>query len=1221
MAKLWKAMLACMIILQGVVVSVWTEQAHAAPSGTLNDPYIILTADDLSDIRLNLSAHYRLGANIDLADYDHDGAGPDTGGWMPIGAVNDTTSNAFTGSLDGNGYTISNMKINRPSMQFVGLFGSIDGAALLRDIRLPDIQVIGNSIVGGIVGSSVNGTISSSYATGTTRVTGQAPPPYNVAVNAGGLVGLNVNGVIENSYAVVDVSGWNRLGGLAGTNFGTIRNAYAAGRVTGYEEIGGLVGYNSGGTIVNAYAAGSSYGSMTVGGLVGRNDTGGTASSSYWNEDTTGLAGSALGAGMTSEQMKDAATFGWDPSMWGIVEGETYPYLRAFGMGIGVDPLAATTYSLQPGQDAVSVTGSVYHETAMEPIDVRYIIRDSNGTAITEALHTTSGSSALRSINRRFELSGYANGSYTLTVLATDSHRTAVGSTLTFTVDAGAAAPPTVQFTNNNGAWTQSASTTVTVSDSGGGIDASTSRYSWSTDSATPGPGSIWTSFASGDTLSRTGVNGEVYLHIRVKDNSGNTANVASNRFRLDIAAPTVHVSMAKDDSTEYGNDTWTNQPVTVSYSATDANGVALNDYSIDGGTTWIPYTGAIILQDDGIHSVSLRAVDEAGNETIVQRTVKVSASGLMLTPTLTVQSGSAYTSGSWTNESVTASVYAEAGLSGMASLTYTLGGGAPQGYVNEDPIVVSQEGQHAMQFHLADGAGNTMSASLIINIDMTAPSVGFGMNGSETLAQTASTTVTVTDTASGVDHSSLEYAWSSDTTTPAADWTSFANGDTLSRSGVSGDAYLYIRAQDLAGNTTDAVSNRFRLRAAASYASEPTATKPVIDVNGTALDPGSIDLTKPSVTVDVIPKDGKAYVSIPANILLDFAGRNDSFFIEIATPYGSYQMPVNLAAFIPGLEDLLAARNLKAENISFKITLTDKSDDKDIQRAFADSLPKADVMGAIVDFHLEVADSKTGLSIGTVEQFNKKLTRVIPMPKSMNSMPGQWGAFRNNESTNKFEFVPARAVQVDGVWYVMIHSDTNSVYAVARNPVNFDDMSEHWGKPHIELAAAKGLIEGVGGDRFDPNQSITRAEFTAMLIRVLGYGRSTDTSSPYRDVQTGSWYFDIVVQATELGLLDFAGGSSFKPDQTLTREEMASMLAALIALEELPMSKEAVSLDGYKDVGNIDSAYLEDVQTIVTLNIMTGIGSDVFSPTGESTRAQAGVVLVRTLTALGMMD
>ena len=1410
MKKSITQLLVFLLLIQLFTVSTWTQRAYAAPSGgsgTLLDPYIILNEDDLSDIRDDLSAHYKLGANINLSDYDYDGSGPDTGGWLPIGSVNDTTSNSFTGSLDGNGYTISNMKINRPTIMNAGLFGKIDSTALLSNIRLRDIQIVGSNYAGGLVGRQIGGKIESSYVTGSIHVTGQAPPPSNVSVNAGGVAGLLDSAIIENSYAVVDVSGWTRIGGLVGTNAGTIKNSYAAGRVNANSEVGGLVGYNtnSSGIITNSYAAGSVNGSSLVGGLVGRNDSGGTATSSYWNIDTTSRADSAVGSGLTSEGMKQTAAFGWDSSVWGIIEGVTYPYLRAFGMGIGVDPLAVTTYSLQPGQDAVSVTGSVYHESATEPINVQYIIRDSAGDTVTQANYATNDSDALRSINHRFSLSDYDNGDYTIAVIATDSHLTSVGTMLAFTVNDSGAAPPAVHFTNNDGSWTRSASTTVTITDSGGGIDTASLQYIWSTDSATPGPGSTWTSFASGDTLTRSGVSGDIYLHIRAKDNSevtanvvsnrfrldnivpsinismvnddssayvndtwtnqhvtlnqsttdangvvtndysvdggtswipytvplileddgihsisfkavdeagnetiaqrivkidstapaisfatngsetlaksasttvtvtdaasgantsslryawttnaatpasgwntfvsgaplsidtvdgerylhieasdtlGNTANVVSNRFRLDNTAPSINITMTKDDSSAYTNDTWTNQSVTLIQSATDANGVVTNEYSVDGGTSWNPYTAQIVIEDDGIHLLSFRAVDAAGNETTVHRTVKISSSGLLLTPTLTTLGGDPYVSGSWTNESVTVSVYAQAGDSGITNLTYTMDSGSPHAYVNEDPITLSLEGQHTLRFDVEDGAGNTFNATLAVNIDLTRPSVTFESNGSEMLSLTASTTVTVTDGASGVDAASLQYAWTSDTTTPSSGWSSFTNGEALSKNGVNGDAYLHIRATDLAGNTINVVSNRFRLYVASS--STPTATKPSIDVNGVALDPDSIDLTKPSLLLDVTPKDGKAFVSIPASLLLDFAGKKESFFFEIKAPYGSYQLPVNLGSFIPGLQGLLASSNLKAEDISFKITLTDKSSDKDIQQAFTDKLPSGSVMGAIVDFHLEVVNIKTGRSIGTVDQFNKALTRVIPMPKNRSSMPDQWGAFRYNEATEAFEFVPARAVQIDGVWYVMIHSYTNSVYAVARHPVSFKDTLTHWGKPYVDLAAAKGLMEGVGGDRFAPDRSITRAEFTAMLIRALGYSGSTGASSLYDDVRTGSWYNDIVATARELGLLDFIGGTNFKPDQALTREEMASMLAAVIAREHASLAKQQANLDHYKDAGDIDAAYLEDVRIVVQLNLMTGTSAHTFSPEGQSTRAQAAAVLVRTLRALEMID
>lgn len=393
------------------------------------------------------------------------------------------------------------------------------------------------------------------------------------------------------------------------------------------------------------------------------------------------------------------------------------------------------------------------------------------------------------------------------------------------------------------------------------------------------------------------------------------------------------------------------------------------------------------------------------------------------------------------------------------------------------------------------------------------------------------------------------------------------------------------------------------------------------IDKGGVDLDPASIDLTKPSVTLETAPKDGVAYVSIPASILASFEGKNATFFIEIKSPYGSYQVPVNLASLIVGLQDLLASNDLKAEDISFKVTLTDKSGDKDIQAAFEEGLPYGSAMGTIVDFSIQVVNAKTNEVIGTAEHFSKALTRVIPMPKNVTGMPEQWGAFRYDETTRKFGFVPAKIVQIDHVWYVMVSSYTNSVYVVAHNPVTFSDVQKHWSESAVELAAAKGLVYGVGGGKYEPNRTVTRAEFAVMLVRALGYGQQTSGGLSYDDVKPDAWYYDAVTEAKALGLLSFAGGKSFRPDQPLTREEMASMLAAVVTLEKLPMPQQQLDLNGYTDIRSVNAAYMEDVRIMVQLSIMTGTGVDQFSPKGETTRAQAAVVFIRTLQALGWMD
>lgn len=239
-----------------------------------------------------------------------------------------------------------------------------------------------------------------------------------------------------------------------------------------------------------------------------------------------------------------------------------------------------------------------------------------------------------------------------------------------------------------------------------------------------------------------------------------------------------------------------------------------------------------------------------------------------------------------------------------------------------------------------------------------------------------------------------------------------------------------------------------------------------------------------------------------------------------------------------------------------------------------------------------------------------------------MKSMPEYWGAFRYNESENNFEFVAATKMQINGIWYVTIRSNTNGVYVVAQNDVVFSDVYRHWGRPYIELAAAKGLVEGVGGYRYAPEQSVTRAEFTAMLVRALGRGTATSGMKPYNDVNTSSWYFDVIAKAKVLGLLDFVSSSSFRPNQPITREEMASMLAAIIALEKPEwIAQRAISLDNFKDIDRINIKYLSDINLVVRLGLMNGTSNTVFSPQGITTRAQAATVLVRTLQLLDMID
>ncbi|QMV40966.1 S-layer homology domain-containing protein [Cohnella cholangitidis] len=113
---------------------------------------------------------------------------------------------------------------------------------------------------------------------------------------------------------------------------------------------------------------------------------------------------------------------------------------------------------------------------------------------------------------------------------------------------------------------------------------------------------------------------------------------------------------------------------------------------------------------------------------------------------------------------------------------------------------------------------------TVTLAIDETKPSVLFGTNGRATAATSASSMVTVSDTESGVDSASLQYAWTQSAAVPAGGWTTFGDGDTLSQTCGDGSWYLHVRASDKVGNIVDAVSNPFVLDNTAPAATVSTS-------------------------------------------------------------------------------------------------------------------------------------------------------------------------------------------------------------------------------------------------------------------------------------------------------------------------------------------------------------------------------------------------------------
>ncbi|MDI9356119.1 MAG: GLUG motif-containing protein [Chitinophagaceae bacterium] len=268
--------------LQASVTQILTILPPISYKDRDNDGLIEISyIEQLDSIRYNLYGicnssicnGYELTRNLDFKDPSSYGSGSvnisyTTGsGWDPIG---NTSVGSFNAIFEGGNNYINNLYINKPTINYLGLFGRTDANSHIRNIGIRNVSVSGNNLVGGLVGLNNGGMINQSYATGS--VLGS----FNTSIynNIGGLVGWNrSSGRINGSYATVSVSGYSNIGGLVGLNdVGTISQSHATGYVSGSDGVGGLVGDNYKGEIVQSYATGSVSGSQRVGGLVGYSD-------------------------------------------------------------------------------------------------------------------------------------------------------------------------------------------------------------------------------------------------------------------------------------------------------------------------------------------------------------------------------------------------------------------------------------------------------------------------------------------------------------------------------------------------------------------------------------------------------------------------------------------------------------------------------------------------------------------------------------------------------------------------------------------------------------------------------------------------------------------------------------------------------------------------------------------------------------------------------------
>ncbi|MCL2012871.1 MAG: hypothetical protein FWG75_08815 [Cystobacterineae bacterium] len=380
---------------QTLRISIRDGQARNRPIPVSQDS--LRAFNSYANTEEGLKKHYRLVENVTLPPPP-----ANESNWTIIGSASvypPFSASPFTGSFDGGGFSLFGLRAQDFINDYQGLFGYIEGA-VIENLGLIDVWVVGNNYAGALVGGSDGGTVRNCYAAGDVNGSsafstlgglvgenrgrvqnayfsgnassfssaGGAASGGLVGINhgmvqdshatgtassgyaAGGLVGINQGtGTVQGSHATGTVTArlyYAHVGGLVGENWGRVQDSHAMGDVIGGEpyygsngSAGGLVGVNHGGTVQSSYATGRVSSGTVVGGLVGNNI--GTLQNSYARGSVSGR-GEYIGGlvGSNSGTVQHSYATGSVAGLYRSVDEYYYAYCAIGGLvGMNVGTL------------------------------------------------------------------------------------------------------------------------------------------------------------------------------------------------------------------------------------------------------------------------------------------------------------------------------------------------------------------------------------------------------------------------------------------------------------------------------------------------------------------------------------------------------------------------------------------------------------------------------------------------------------------------------------------------------------------------------------------------------------------------------------------------------------------------------------------------------------------------------------------------------------------
>ncbi|GAE09252.1 hypothetical protein JCM10914_5606 [Paenibacillus sp. JCM 10914] len=307
-------------------------------------------------------------------------------------------------------------------------------------------------------------------------------------------------------------------------------------------------------------------------------------------------------------------------------------------------------------------------------------------------------------------------------------------------------------------------------------------------------------------------------------------------------------------------------------------------------------------------------------------------------------------------------------------------------------------------------------------------------------------------------------------------------------------------------------------------------------------------------------------------------------------------------------LSGLAGDTALDTAQITLTATTLEEADaNKRLAEAARTSGAKLSTAGVWIMFELQLTTAAG--KVVSLKEFEQPIMLELPIkPGTDSKRTALYGLF----PTGALDYIGG--VKKDGrIAAAVTHFST---YGLLNFEKSFTDVpSSFWAAEVIGDLAAKQLVEGISADRFGPNQRITRAEFAAMLVRLLDL--PAEAALPFTDVAADKWYADAVAAAVQAGIVNGRSEDTFAPDAPIKRQEMAAMMVRAYAYAMNEQEETTTSRSPFTDLSDAPGWAQEAIETAYALGFIQGHSASRFAPEGLTTRAESAQVIYHLLSKL----